>query len=260
MSNSELKKIAEKKTAQIVKSELDKKAYEDVAWLKSLKKADGNEEKARVFYIDIRLNDLIDEIYLSLKEEEQKRINKELAKLEDDKEQEVEYSMRDGFKFKKTHKNNLPLTDYEKQQIKNKYLNELKSVKSHYSTDSKKINNEVDEDFSYYIGKCFGKYAVFEGVAGKAEFWWFYLFFTILSVVTYFIDLNLMNSETGFGLFSGITLLILFLPMTAVSARRLHDIGRSGWWQLVALTGVGIILLIVWYATKTDNKLNVKYK
>ena len=260
MSNSELKKIAEKKTAQIVKSELDKKAYEDVAWLKSLKKADGNEEKARVFYIDIRLNDLIDEIYLSLKEEEQKRINKELAKLEDDKEQEVEYSMRDGFKFKKTQKNNLPLTDYEKQQIKNKYLNELKSVKSNYSTDSKKINNEVDEDFSYYIGKCFGKYAVFEGVAGKAEFWWFYLFFTILSVVTYFIDLNLMNSETGFGLFSGITLLILFLPMTAVSARRLHDIGRSGWWQLMALTGVGIILLIVWYATKTDNKLNVKYK
>ena len=260
MSNSELKKIAEKKTAQIVKSELDKKAYEDVAWLQSLKKANGNEEKARVFYIDIRLNDLIDEIYLSLKEEEQKRINKELAKLEDDKEQEVEYSMRDGFKFKKTQKNNLPLTDYEKQLIKNKYLNELKSVKSNYSTDSKKINNEVDEDFSYYIGKCFGKYAVFEGVAGKAEFWWFYLFFTILSVVTYFIDLNLMNSETGFGLFSGITLLILFLPMTAVSARRLHDIGRSGWWQLMALTGVGIILLIVWYATKTDNKLNVKYK
>ena len=86
------------------------------------------------------------------------------------------------------------------------------------------------------------------------------MFFTILSVVTYFIDLNLMNSETGFGLFSGITLLILFLPMTAVSARRLHDIGRSGWWQLVALTGVGVILLIVWYATKTDNKLNAKYK
>jgi hypothetical protein len=81
MSNSELKKIAEKKTAQIVKSELDKKAYEDVAWLKSLKKADGNEEKAKVFYIDIRSNDLIDEIYLSLKEEEQKRINKELAKI-----------------------------------------------------------------------------------------------------------------------------------------------------------------------------------
>ena len=260
MSNSEIKKIAEKKTAQIVKSELDKKAYEDIAWLQSLKKANGNEEKARVFYIDIRSSNLIDEIYLSLKDEEQKRINKELAKLNEDKEQEVKYSMKDGFKFKKTQKNNPPLTDYEKQQIRNKYLNELKSVKSKYSIDNKEINNETDEDFSYYISKCFGKYAVFEGVAGKAEFWWFYLFFTILSVVTYFIDLNLMNSETGFGLFSGITLLILFLPMTAVSARRLHDIGRSGWWQLVALTGVGVILLIVWYATKTDNKLNEKYR
>ena len=90
MSNSEIEKIAEKKTAQIVKSELDKKTYEDVAWLKALKKADGNEEKAKVFYIDIRSNDLIDEIYLSLKEEEKKRIDKELAKLDDDREQEVE--------------------------------------------------------------------------------------------------------------------------------------------------------------------------
>ena len=117
MSSSELKKIAEKKTAQIVKSELDKKAYEDVAWLQSLKKANGNEEKAKVFYIDIRSNDLIDEIYLSLKDEEQKRIKKELEKLQDNEEQEVKYSMKDGFKFKKTLKNNLPLTDYEKQQI-----------------------------------------------------------------------------------------------------------------------------------------------
>jgi uncharacterized membrane protein YhaH (DUF805 family) len=260
MSNSELKKIAEKKTAQIVKSELDKKAYEDVAWLKSLKKADGNEEKARVFYIDIRSNDLIDEIYLSLKEEEQKRINKELAKMHDDEEQEVKYSMKDGFKFKKTQKNNPPLTDYEKQQIRSKYLNELKTVKSNYSTDSKKINNEVDEDFSYYISKCFGKYAVFEGIAEKAEFWWFYLFFTILSVVSYLIDLNLMNSETGFGFFSAITLLVLIIPMTSVSTRRLHDIGKSGWWQLIALTGIGVILLIIWYASDTNNQLNRKFK
>lgn len=260
MSNFEIKKIAEKKTAQIVKSELDKKTYEDVAWLKALKKADGNEEKARVFYIDIRSNDLIDEIYLSLKDEEQKRINKELAKLNEDKEQEVKYSMKDGFKFKKTQKITPPLTDYEKQQIRRKYLNELKSVKYNYSTDSKEINNEVDEDFSYYISKCFGKYAVFEGIAGKAEFWWFYLFFTILSVVSYLIDLNLMNSKTGFGFFSAITLLVLIIPMTSVSTRRLHDIGKSGWWQLIALTGIGVILLIIWYASDRNDQLNSKFK
>ena len=49
MSNSEIKKIAEKKTAQIVKSELDKKTYEDVAWLKALKKAGATMKKLECF-------------------------------------------------------------------------------------------------------------------------------------------------------------------------------------------------------------------
>jgi len=124
-------------------------------------------------------------------------------------------------------------------------------------TQTKK-NNEKGPIF--YIGRCFGKYGVFDGVAGKAEFWWFHLFFTIISVATYYIDLNIMNSENGFGVFSVIQILILFFPMISVTTRRLHDIGRSGWWQLIALTGIGVILLIVWYATDANNKLNRKFK
>jgi uncharacterized membrane protein YhaH (DUF805 family) len=69
-----------------------------------------------------------------------------------------------------------------------------------------------------------------------------------------------MNSENGFGAFSVIQILILFFPMISVTTRRLHDIGRSGWWQLLALTGIGVILLIVWYATDANNKLNRKFK
>jgi uncharacterized membrane protein YhaH (DUF805 family) len=42
--------------------------------------------------------------------------------------------------------------------------------------------------------------------------------------------------------------------MLAVGARRLHDIGKSGWWQLIALTIIGIILLIVWWATNTKSE------
>jgi uncharacterized membrane protein YhaH (DUF805 family) len=121
-----------------------------------------------------------------------------------------------------------------------------------------KKNNEKGPLF--YIGRCFIKYGVFDGVAGKAEFWWFYLFFTILSVASYFIDLNLMNSETGFSFFSAIMFLILFLPMISVSTRRLHDIGRSGWWQLIALTGIGVFILLIWYASGTNDQLNRRFK
>ena len=41
--------------------------------------------------------------------------------------------------------------------------------------------------------------------------------------------------------------LALLLPALAVGARRLHDIGRSGWWQLLSLTGIGTLVLIYWW-------------
>ena len=51
--------------------------------------------------------------------------------------------------------------------------------------------------------------------------------------------------------------LLLILPALAVWARRLHDVGRSGWWMLASITIIGIIPLIVWavsVGTKTKNK------
>ena len=255
MSNSEFKKIAEKKTAQIVKSELDKKTYEDVAWLKALKKADGDEIKARALYIDLRSSDLVEEVYLSLKEDQKNRLKKGLN---NDDEVDVDYSIKDGFKFKK--KTSLPLTDYEKKQAKLIQAQELKEIKSKYSSTNINTNTFENENFSFYVGKCLGNYANFNGTASRSEFWFFHLFTVSIAILTYFLDTYLMNIETGIGFFTIIGYLILFLPTTAVAARRLHDIGRSGWWQLIAITGIGLILLIVWFATQTNNKLNEKYK
>ena len=44
--------------------------------------------------------------------------------------------------------------------------------------------------------------------------------------------------------------LALLLPGIAVSVRRLHDLDRSGWWMLIILTGIGLILLLVWFCLR----------
>ncbi|NML48464.1 DUF805 domain-containing protein [Ramlibacter sp. G-1-2-2] len=87
------------------------------------------------------------------------------------------------------------------------------------------------------VKACFGKYATFSGRAGKAEFWWFALFqFIVLLVLGMFSNL-----------LYGLASLALLLPALAVGTRRLHDIGKSGWFQLIWLVPfVGWILLIYW--------------
>uniref|UniRef100_A0A9E8CPK2 DUF805 domain-containing protein n=1 Tax=Bosea sp. NBC_00436 TaxID=2969620 RepID=A0A9E8CPK2_9HYPH len=48
----------------------------------------------------------------------------------------------------------------------------------------------------------------------------------------------------------------IFFPSLAVSTRRLHDIGRSGWWQLLWLTMLGGILVVIWQCFPSDPALN----
>lgn len=88
------------------------------------------------------------------------------------------------------------------------------------------------------------KYADFSGRSRRSEYWYFVLFNFLISLVAGFID-----GAIGFQVLGLIVSLALFIPGIAVSVRRLHDVGRSGWWLLIALTGIGIIVLIVWHAT-----------
>ena len=112
-------------------------------------------------------------------------------------------------------------------------------------------------DFSTSIKTCFSKYAVFSGKASRSEFWYFFLFGFIGSMVTLVIDSMILGfSIDGVGPINAIFSIITFLPYLAVGARRLHDINRSGWWQLIALTGIGIVLLIVWWAMEGKQKSN----
>jgi len=111
----------------------------------------------------------------------------------------------------------------------------------------------------------FKKYAVFSGRTQRAEYWYFVLFNLIVSIILTVSDIMLgtYNVQADSGLLSGIYGLAVIVPSLAVGARRLHDIGKSGWWQLILLIPIiGIILLIIWFATdsKEDNKYGVNPK
>ncbi|SRR5690554_6324596 len=104
-------------------------------------------------------------------------------------------------------------------------------------------------NFKVAVVTCLRKYAHFQGRASRSEFWWFYLFTVIVMSVASLLS-RLIGDPND--LLGGVTTFALLLPSLAAGCRRLHDIGRSGWWQLLTLTVVGILLLIYWLAQPTQ--------
>lgn len=98
--------------------------------------------------------------------------------------------------------------------------------------------------FQEAIRVCFSKYADFNGRATRSEYWWFFLFTVLVSIA-----LSMISP-----LISGLFSLGTLLPSIAAAARRLHDTGRSGWWQLIVLVPlVGLIVIIVFLAQDTKD-------
>jgi len=92
------------------------------------------------------------------------------------------------------------------------------------------------------------KYAVFGGRARRKEYWYFVLFNILISVLLGIIDIvtGSFSPEAGLGLLSGLYALAILIPGIAVSVRRLHDSGKSGWWLLIGIVPlVGAIVLLV---------------
>ena len=113
-------------------------------------------------------------------------------------------------------------------------------------------------DFQTSIKTCFNKYADFSGRALRSEFWWFVLFSFLGGIITTIIDIMILGySIESYGPTNIIFSVVLILPSISVTARRLHDINKSGWWQLIELTIIGILLIIIWNATEGEKKKNI---
>lgn len=105
------------------------------------------------------------------------------------------------------------------------------------------------------VKAVFSKYATFEGRARRSEYWWFVLFNLIVSALLALLFGNGHGmgegAMMGGNLASNLWWLATILPSLAVGARRLHDIDRTGWWQLIWFVPlIGWIVLIVFFATR----------
>lgn len=99
------------------------------------------------------------------------------------------------------------------------------------------------------IKSVFSQYANFSGRARRSEYWYYVLCYAIISIVV-----NLLSQASSvFAIIGTVVGLALICPTVAVEIRRLHDIGKSGWYLLFNLIPlVGAIILIVWFCKDSE--------
>lgn len=129
-------------------------------------------------------------------------------------------------------------------------------------------------DFGESVKRAFRRWSDFEGRATQSEFWWFYLFTFIASLVLYipfaiaFFAIVSGTAETDargrvtftgspsggaiavsvvFGLIFLVASLLLFVVTLSLSVRRLHDTDRSGWWYLISFVPFGSLVLLYFF-------------
>ena len=102
-----------------------------------------------------------------------------------------------------------------------------------------------------YFFYCLQHYADFQGRARRSEFWFFQLFNFLIAIGIYLIVLAIKGvTGVNLGFLNSVFSLAVFIPNLAVSARRLHDTNRSGWWQLltyVTTLTTSVLMLIFIY-------------
>ncbi|MEM6650401.1 MAG: DUF805 domain-containing protein [Pseudomonadota bacterium] len=95
----------------------------------------------------------------------------------------------------------------------------------------------------------------FEGRSSRGAYWWAVLFTLLVDIATSVIDSILFGGNSVEPIGSLVSLALL-LPGVGVGVRRLHDIGKSGWWLLIGFTIIGLIPLIYWLCQPGERQDN----
>ena len=108
----------------------------------------------------------------------------------------------------------------------------------------------MDSVNRYYTDVLKNHYFDFDGRATRKQFWMFVLINFILAFLIGFVARLFLGDQSV--VMSNLYSLAMILPALGISVRRLHDVGKSGWWILIGLIPiVGWIILIVFYASET---------
>ena len=109
---------------------------------------------------------------------------------------------------------------------------------------------------NWYL-KVMKQYADFNGRARRKEYWMFTLFNVIIFFALMLVTLAVAVGSSILIVLCCIYSLAIFVPSLAVCVRRLHDIGKSGWYFLIGLIPiVGGIILFVWFCRDSQTGEN----
>ncbi|GAB4362452.1 MAG: hypothetical protein Kow0026_26240 [Oricola sp.] len=125
----------------------------------------------------------------------------------------------------------------------------------HAARDTDAARHPVE--FMECVKYCFNHYARFRGRARRPEFWYFALFNFLVSLGLGVVDRLVLGFGDDVSPLNSLYSLAVLVPSIAVGARRLHDTGRSGWWQLILFIPlIGLIVLIIWWAGRGEERAN----
>ncbi|HHO65646.1 MAG TPA: DUF805 domain-containing protein, partial [Epsilonproteobacteria bacterium] len=108
----------------------------------------------------------------------------------------------------------------------------------------------------YFLDTIKNRYAKFDGRASRSEFWYFILFYALINIALALVDFLVLNPMLGAtpdqaaqgGILEIIFALAMLVPSLALAIRRLHDIGKSGWWYLIVFIPiVGVLALLYFF-------------